>query len=149
VKRPRRLAVLPALCGTVALAGWIGAVPAGLSLLGIQSDGPPIEVSRATSATARAEHVDAPRATALDEHGVSVADIAGGTAALSDPPPMPQPATPPVLFAAVSSTDPVQNTARPAVNSEALDACPEPDVCVDQYLWSLYERTSRWRSGSR
>ena len=79
MKRPRRLAVLAALCGTVALAGWIGAVPAGLSLLGIQSDGAPIEVSRATSATACAEHVDAPRATALDEHGVSVADIAGGT----------------------------------------------------------------------
>jgi hypothetical protein len=143
VKRPRRLAVLAALCGTVALAGWIGAVPAGLSLLGIQSDGAPIEVSRATSGTARAEHVDAPRATALDEHGVSVADIAGGTAVLSDPPPRPQPATPPVLFAAVSPTDPVQNAAKPAVNSEALDACPEPDVCVDQYLWSLYERTPK------
>jgi hypothetical protein len=143
VKRSRRLAVLAALCGTVALAGWIGAVPDGLSLLGIQSDGAPIEVSRATSATARAEHVDAPRATALDEHGVSVADIAGGTAVLSDPPPRPQPATPPVLFAAVSPTDPVQNAAKPAVNSEALDACPEPDVCVDQYLWSLYERTPK------
>ena len=143
VKRPRRLAVLASLCGTVALAGWVGAGLADLGLLGIESDGAPIEVSRATSATARAERVDAPRATALDEDGVSVADIASGTAALSDPPPMPQPATPPVLFAAVSPTDPVQNAARPAVNSEALDACPEPDVCVDQYLWSLYERTPK------
>jgi hypothetical protein len=143
VKRPRRLAVLPALCGAVALAGWIGAVPAGLGLLGIESDGAPSEVSRATSGTARAEHVDAPRATALDEHGISVADIASGSAALSDPPPMPQPATPPVLFAAVSPTDPVQNAATPAVNSEALDGCPEPDVCIDQYLWSLYERTPK------
>ena len=61
-----------------------------------------------------------------------------GSAALSDPPPMPQP-RPPVL----SPTDPVQNAAKPAVNSEALDACPEPDVCVDQYLWSLYERTPK------
>jgi hypothetical protein len=26
---------------------------------------------------------------------------------------------------------------------EALDACPEPDVCIDQYLWSLYERTPK------
>jgi hypothetical protein len=65
-----------------------------------------------------------------------------GSAALSDPPPMPQP-RPPVLFAAVSPTDPVQNAARPAVSSEALDACPEPDVCIDQYLWSLYERTPK------
>ena len=141
MKRPRRLAVLAALYGTVALAGWVGAGLAGLGSLGIESTGAPI--SRAISTTARVEHVDAPRATAPGEHGVAVADIASGRAAFSDPPPMPQPATPPVLFAAVSPTDPVQNAARPAVSSEALDACPEPDVCIDQYLWSLYERTPK------
>ena len=26
---------------------------------------------------------------------------------------------------------------------EALDACLEPDVCIDQYLWSLYEPTPK------
>src|SRR6516165_5706373 len=162
-----------------ALGGWVGAGLAGLGSLGIESTGAQIEVSRATSTTARAEDVDAARATG--EHGVSVADIASGSAASSDPspmpqpaavpvamtslstldpernetkeapgsvevadpPPMPQPATPPVLFAAVSPTDPVQNAAGPAVSSEALDACPEPDVCIDQYLWSLYERTPK------
>jgi hypothetical protein len=143
VKRPRRFAVLVALCGTVALACWLGAVPAGRGLLGIESDGAPSEVSRATSTAARAEHVDAPRATALHEHGIAVADVASSTAALSDPPPMPQPATPPALVAAVSLTDPAQNAAKPAVSSEAFDACPEPDVCIDQYLWSLYERTPK------
>ena len=56
---------------------------------------------------------------------------------------MPQPATQPTPFAAVSPTDPVQNAGRPAVSSEVLDACPEPDVCIDQYLWSLYERTPK------
>jgi hypothetical protein len=61
VRRPRGLAVLAALCGTVALAGWIGVVPAGLGLLGIENDGAPIKVSRATSATAGAEHIDALR----------------------------------------------------------------------------------------
>jgi hypothetical protein len=191
VKRLRRLAVLAALYGTVALAGWVGTGLAGLGSLGIESTGAPIEVSRATSATARAEHVDPPRAAAQGEHGLSVADIASGSAALpdppsmpqsaavpvaiaslstpdpdrneakeaagsveiadtgsgsaalSDPPPMPQPATPPVLFAAVSPTDPVQNAGRPAVSSEALDACRESDGCIDQYLWSLYERTPK------
>ena len=185
----RRLAVLAALWGTGALAGWVGAELAGLGPLGIESTGAPIEVIRA-SATARAEHVDVPRATALGEHSVSGADIASGTAALpdpppmpppaavpvaiaslstpdperneakeasgpvvadtgsgsaplSDPPPMPQPATSPVQLAATSPTDPVQNAGRPAVSSEALDACPEPDVCIDQYLWSLYERTPK------
>jgi hypothetical protein len=185
VKRVRRLAVLAALYGTGAITGWIGAGLAGLGSLSIESTGAPIQVSRATSATTRTEHVDPPRATA-----VSVADIAGGNAALpdpssmpqpaavpgviasvstpaerneakettgsvevagtgsgnaalSDPPPMPQPATPPVLSAVVSRTDPVQKAASSAVSSEALDACPEPDVCIDQYLWSLYERTPK------
>ena len=135
----RRLAVLAALCGTVALAGWVAAGLAGLGSPGIESTGAPIEVSRATGA----EHVDAPQATALRKDGVSVADMASGSAALSDPRPMPGPAAPPVLFAAVSPTDPVQNTARPAVSSEALDACLNSDVCIDQYLWSLYERTPK------
>ena len=187
MKNPQRLAALAALCGTVALAGWAAAGLAGLGSLGIET----IEVSRGTSATPRAEHGDAPQATAPDEDGVSVADMASGSAALSDPPPMPPPGTPPVpiaslstpapvrneakeaagsvevadtgsasaalsghppmprpaavsvLFAAVSPTDPVQNATRPAVSSEALDACHEPDVCIDQYLWSLYERTPK------
>jgi hypothetical protein len=143
VKRLRRVAVLAALYGTVALAGWVGAGFAGLGSLGIESAGAPIEVNRATSATVRAEHVDVPPAPAPGEQGVSVPDIAGGGAASSDPPPMPQSATPPVPFAAVSPTDPVQNAARPAVSSEALDACPESDDCIDQYLWSLYERTPK------
>ena len=204
MKNPRRLAALAALCGTVALAGWVAAGLAGLGSPSIESTGATIEVSRATSATDRAEHVDAPQATARAEHvdkpqatalgedGVSVAAMASGSAALSDPPPMPRPTTPPgpiasvstpdpvrneakeaaagsvevahtgsgsaalsdpppmprpaavpVLFAAVSPTDPVQNAARPAISSEALDACQEPDVCIDQYLWSLYERTPK------
>ena len=96
MKNPRRLAALAALCGTVALAGWVAAGLASLGSPGIESTGAPIEVSRATSATARAEHVDAPQATAPGEDGVSVADMASGSAALSDPPPMPRPATPPV-----------------------------------------------------
>jgi hypothetical protein len=137
---PRRLTVLAALCGTVALAGWVGPGLTGLGSLGMESTGAPIE---SKSATARAEHVDVPRTTALGEHGVTVAVIANGGGALPDTPPMPQPATPHVLFAAASPTDPVQNAARPAVSSEAVDACPKPDVCIDQYLWSLYERTPK------
>ena len=69
MKRPRRLAVLAAFCGTVALAGWIGAGVAGLGSLGIESAGAPIEVSRAASATARAGHVHASRTTALGMNG--------------------------------------------------------------------------------
>jgi hypothetical protein len=73
---------------------------------------------------------------------VEVAD-SGSSAVLPDPRPMPRPPTPPTQFAAVSPTDPVQKPSRPAVSSEALDSCLEPDVCIDQYLWSLYERTPK------
>ncbi|MGC2640793.1 MAG: hypothetical protein WA406_03730 [Pseudolabrys sp.] len=140
---PRRLSVLAAVCGTVVVAGWVAAGLGGLGSPGIENTGAPIEDSRATSVTAHAEHVDALQPTAMGEDGVSVADMGSGSAALSDPRPMPRPAAVPVLFAAVSPTDPVQNAARPAVNSEALDACHEPDVCIDQYLWSLYQRTPK------
>ncbi|MGE5774017.1 MAG: hypothetical protein ACM3Z4_18635 [Hyphomicrobiales bacterium] len=144
MKISRRLAVLAALCGTVALAGWVAAGLADSDSLGTESTGTPREVSRTTSATVRAEHVDAPRATALSEHDVSVPDMASGSASPSDPRPMPRLAALRVLSVAVSPTDPVQNAAKPALGSEAPDdACLEPDVCIDQYLWSLYERTPK------
>ena len=190
MKSPRRLAVLAALCGTVALAGWVAAGLAGLGSLGIESaerrsrsvgqhlrpPAPststhpkqqhwarmvsPLPIWRAAAplcptllrcrsppryrANASLSTPDPVRNEVKEAAGsVEVADTGSGSAALSDPPPMPRPAAPPVLFAAVSPTDPVQNAARPAVSSEALDACPEPDVCIDQYLWSLYERTPK------
>jgi hypothetical protein len=73
---------------------------------------------------------------------VKVVDV-GNSAALPDSRPMPRPDKPPMQLAAVSPTDPVQNAAPPAAGSEGLDACPEPDACIDQYLWSLYERTPK------
>ena len=81
MKSPRRLAVLAALCGTVVLAGWVAAGLAGRGKPGMENTGAPIEDSRATSVTARAEHVDAPQATALGEDGVSVAHMGSGGAA--------------------------------------------------------------------
>ena len=188
MKSSRRLAVAMALCGTVALAGWLAAALAGLFSPG--GTGARIEVSRATSATASVEHVDASQAIVLGEDGGSVADRASGSADLSDHPPMPRPATQPVrietlstpdplrnegneavssvetadmgctaaladlrplsrlaaspvLFVAVSPTDPSQNAARLDGSSEAIDGCLNSDVCIDQYLWSLYERTPK------
>jgi hypothetical protein len=85
-----RLAVLAALCGTVALAGWVAAGLADSHSLGTEGIGTPREVSRTTAATVRAEHVDAPRATALSEHDVSVPDMASGSTNPSDPGPMPR-----------------------------------------------------------
>jgi hypothetical protein len=117
VKSQRQLAVLAALGGTVALAGWVAAGLAGLGSLVIESTGASIEVSRATSATARAEQVDASQATALGGDSVSVADTGRGGATLSDPPPMPRPAAVPVGIASLSTPDPERNQAKEATGS--------------------------------
>jgi hypothetical protein len=53
-------------------------------------------------------------------------------------------ATPPVLLASVRTADPVQNDAKAAASSvETLDPCPVPEICIDEYLWSLYQRTPK------
>src|SRR5262249_3771720 len=108
------------------------------------SEPPPTPQPAAVVAIASLSTLDAERNEAEEAPGSGeVADTGSGSAALSGPPPIQRPATPPVLSPATSPTDPGQNAARPAVSSEAPDACPEPDVCIDQYLWSLFERTPK------
>jgi hypothetical protein len=166
MKSLRRLAVWTTLCGTVVLTGWGAAGLVGFGSRGIVNTAAPIEDSPATSVIAksvRAAHVDEPKATAPVEDAVtvlvkdivpvegivlvgdiiSVPDMASDGAAL--PAPGAMPSTPPSMqLASLGTPDPVQNAARPAVSSfEALDACLEPDVCIDEYLWSLYERAKK------
>ena len=136
MKNPRRLAALAALCVTVALAGWVAAGLAGLDSPSIESAGAPIEVSRATSATARAEHVDAPQATAPStpdpvrkeaKEATGSVEVADGEAAAPlcrDPPTVPRPAAGAVLLAAVSPTDPVQTGAKPPLELRCSRCVP-------------------------
>jgi hypothetical protein len=64
--------------------------------------------------------------------------------ALPDPRPMSPPATPPVLLASLGTTDPVQNdTNAPASAFAPFDECIVPEICIDEYLWSLYQRTPK------
>jgi len=130
MKSPPRLAVWATLCGTVVLTGWGAAGLAGFGSRGIENTGAPIKDSPATSVTA--EHIDEPKATALVEGSVSVLvedivsvpHIGSGSAALPDARPAPPPAATPMQLASLSTPDPVQNAAKPAVSSfEALDAC--------------------------
>ena len=109
------------------------------------SDPPPMPRPTAVPATIASSSTPDPHRIEVKDGAVSVevAYMGSGRPALSDSPLMPPPARPPMLSAAVSPTDPVQNAATPAVSSKTLDACPEPDVCIDQYLWSLYERTPK------
>jgi hypothetical protein len=177
MKRQRRVGSA-ALCGTVAVIGWVAAGPAGLDTFTLESDQTPNEVS----AVAKVEQVETSRAfTLVERGGACVADTGSSTATLSEPRPTPMRATallaslkisdpvlndaseatgsigsaekaigngasaaaPPVVSAALSPIDPGRETGKTAPSSNALDACPEPDVCIDQYLWTLYERTPK------
>src|SRR6266566_10074019 len=166
IMNPRRFAtVAVVLCPTVVLAGWVVAWLGGFGSAGIENTGPaPIVDRRASSLTADAEHADAPQATAMDNAAVGNADVARAAASatgtatdttaapdepqsnveagLTDssqtlPPETPQMAT-------ASTPDPVPNNAKDAVSSiEIPDECPAADVCIDRYLFALYQRTPK------
>ncbi len=163
---PRRFAtVAAAFCGTVVLAAWVVAWLAGFGSAGIENTGAvPIEDRRAPSLSADAELADAPQATAMANAAVANADAATaagsvtGTAtdttaasdepesiveaALPDSSQMLPPETPPVQVATASTPDPVPNDAKEAVSSiEILDECLVAEICIDRYLWALYQRT--------
>ena len=49
-----------------------------------------------------------------------------------------------MLLASLSTADPVQNATNPAASSvETPDECIVPEICIDEYLWSLYQRTPK------
>src|SRR6202043_3390691 len=75
---------------------------------------------------------------------VPVADTAVVEAALPPSSPTLPPEGPPVQVATASTPDPGQNDAQEAVRStETLDECLAAENCIDQYLWSVYQRTPK------
>src|SRR5712671_1631396 len=135
IMNPRRFAtVAPAFCGSLVLAGWIVAWLAGFGSAGIENTGAvPIKDRRASSLTADVELAVAPQATAMGNAAVANAGVA--TAAESGP------------VTTASTPDPVPNDAKEAVDSvEILDECPVAEICIDRYLWALYQRTPKMDS---
>jgi hypothetical protein len=64
--------------------------------------------------------------------------------ALPDSSQAPPPATSPVQVATASTPDPVPNDAREAVSAvEIPDECLDADICINRYLWALYQRTPK------
>jgi hypothetical protein len=166
IMNPRRFATAMALCGTVVLAGWVVAWLTGFGSAGTENTGAvPIEDRRAPSLTADAELADAPQATAMNaavanaDVVTAVESVTGTTtdttaaldepesiveAALPDSSQMLPPETPPVQVATASTPDPVPNDTQEAVSSvEILDECLVADICIDRYLWALYQRTPK------
>jgi hypothetical protein len=162
---PRRIAtVAAAFCGTAVLASWVVASLAGFGSTDIENTGvAPVEQRRAPPLTADAQFADAPLVPAMGNAAVAIADVAtaaesvAGTAAgtmaaadkqesivvaaLPDSSQMLPPETPPVPVTPASTPDPVPNDAIDSV--EILDECLVADVCIDRYLWALYQRTPK------
>jgi len=169
IMNPRRFATVAAsFCGTVVLASLVVAWLAGFGSAGIENTGAvPIEDHRAPSLAADAELAYAAQASVMgNTAAVANADVTTaaesvtGTAtdttaashepesivegALPDSSQMLPPETPPVQMTTASAPDPVPNDAKEAVSSvEILDECLVAEICIDRYLWALYQRTPK------
>jgi hypothetical protein len=168
IMNPRRSAKVAAvLCGAIVLAVWVVAWLAGFGSAGIENAGAvPIEEHRAPSLTAGVELADASQTTPMGNAAVanadaataaeSVTETATDTTPVSDEPEsiveatlpdssqMLPPESPPVQVATASTPDPVHEDLKEAVSSiEILDECLVADICIDRYLWALYQRTPK------
>ena len=138
---------------------------AGFGSAGVQNNGAaPIADRHPSSLAADTGLADAPQATAPASIAVDNADTATtaqpvtatdttvasnetesiSEAALSDSPRMPPSEEQPVRVALANPSDPVPNDTGDTVSSiEILDECLAVDVCIDRYLWALYQRTPK------
>jgi hypothetical protein len=151
---PRRFATVSVvLCPAVVLAGWVVAWLAGFGSAGIEKTGTATIVDRrASSLIAAAEHAYAAQPNAMGNAAVGNADVA--TAASDEPQSIIAsgltdssqrlPEAPPVRVATASTPDPVPNDAKDAGSSvKILDECLAGDICIDRYLWELYQRAPK------
>jgi hypothetical protein len=159
---PRRSATVAAvLCGTGVVA-WF----AGFGSAGIENTAAPTLDRLAPSLTADFELADAPQPTATGNAGIGNVDVARATelvmgtatdtmaasdepkpiveAALTDSSQILPPETPPVQEATASTPTAMPEDTKDAVSSiEILDECLVVDICIDRYLWALYQRTPK------
>jgi hypothetical protein len=164
---PQRFATLGAVCGTVVLASWIVAGFTGFGFRGVEhTDAMPIKDSGATVLAVAAEPVKASQTTIVGKTRVASANVVTADpessvpavvpaaapvaeAAADEPAPsdtMPtlpsETSTEPVAMA--STADPEVNAAQEATPSTTPDECPASQACIDEYLWSLYQRTPKF-----
>jgi hypothetical protein len=144
--KPRRFAALAALSATVALAGWGAAGLGGFGSSGIENTATPIgdrgAPRGATSLSADARPIDALLATAMASVAVATADPEPLTSTVA--PAGTRPPETRVKLASLFTSDPEKEYPKPAVRPvETSDECLVAEICIDEYLWSLYERTPK------
>jgi hypothetical protein len=149
------------LCGAGAIA-WF----AGFASAGIENTAAPTIDRLAPLLAADFELADTPQPAAMDNVGISDADVASAaelvrstatdtTAASDEPKPIVEaaltessemlpPETPSVQVENAAAPSAVSKDTRDTVSSvEILDECLVVDVCIDRYLWALYQRTPK------
>jgi hypothetical protein len=150
VTRLQSAALATVLCGTIVLAG--GAVSGLTDSHSPRIENPslaPIEDQRVAflnakteAASANTEPVDSPQPTAIDNTGTSDADMVTTAAGTTGSDRWAE--TPPMQMAAPTAPDAVHTDTGNAVRSiGTVDECRVPEICIDQYLWSLYQRTPK------
>jgi hypothetical protein len=168
---PRRSAKVVALCGTVVLTAWFAGWLSGFGSAVVETTGAVQVEDRAALLTADVEVAEAPQAPTICNAAIVNADVtpaepetamAAGAmaapdqpntaaapdepliveAALPDSPQIPAPELPPVQVASADPSDPAPVEVKVAVGRiEILDECLVVDICIDRYLWALYQRT--------
>ena len=166
VRRLQSAALATVPCVTIVLAGW---AVSGLTAF----DSPRIEKpnlapiedqrvaslsAKTNSVTANTEPVDSPQPTAIDKTGTSDADLvttAAGAAGSDRSESIVETAavvhssqklpaeTPPMQIATSTGPDAVHDIGDAVRSIETVDECLVPEICTDQYLWSLYQRTPK------
>jgi hypothetical protein len=157
----RSATVTAVLCGMGGIA-WF----AGFSSAGIENTAAPTLDRLAPFHATDFEVTDAPRPSAMGNADVGnvevarAAELVRGTptdspaasdepksiveAALTNSSQMVPPETPPLQMATASAPDAVSKDTKDAVSSiEILDECRVAEICIDRYLWALYQRTPK------
>jgi D-alanyl-D-alanine carboxypeptidase len=158
---PRRATMMAVLCGMGSVA-WF----AGFGSVGIENTAAPSLDRLAPFHTADFKLSDAPQPTAMGDAGIGNVDIARaaelvrGTptdrtaesdepksideSALTNSSEMLLPENQPLQVATASTPNAMPKDTKDAVSSiEVLDQCLVGEICIDRYLWALYQRTPK------
>ena len=161
--RPRQFVTWVALCGSVALPAW-GTAKSSFGSFVLDNTATAITDVDATSGASFLspwdDAIDAPLATAMASPsktptsdpvpaepavgGVSAAEGPVVEAPLLDSRPTPAPETPVRLISLFPSKALNDDRLPPVRPVEPSKECSVLDACIDDYLWSLYERTPKF-----
>src|SRR3954470_16105169 len=148
IMNSRRIAKLAASCGTVVLAGLAFVWLAGFGSAGEHSGaGESDTVESGNPAVANVDSAPTPESMM----GMAAASMAAShqpestiETALPDLSSTLPADLPPLQVASANPSDGLPNGIdEAAASTEKLDECLLADTCVDRYLWTLYERTSK------